>query len=244
MVALSTGYLLIAVTTTWQRFQYTHTLVGLSTDASAQIMLWENIVGTDLTATVYAWGCQVEAGSGASSYIPTGASAFTRNADHCTIPTSSFIPGNPYPQTLFVECIPNTPSAGFLDIVRIFDRTAGATFSFGTEIYYNNASTMSASRKIAATTNTERSLTSGLAYGTRHKFAVSIDASSFSGSRDGVTGLGVTTAPTALPTVATHLGIGCSGDASPGLVMFGTIRQIKFYPTALSQSQINTLTAL
>jgi hypothetical protein len=193
---------------------------------------------------IYAFGWQVEAGSGASSYIPTGASQVTRNADYCTIPTASFIPGNPYPQTLFVDCIPNTPSGAFLDIARIFDRTIGGTFSYGTEIYYYTASTMTVSRKIAASTNTERSFASGLAYGTRHKFALSIDASSYSGSYDGVTALGVATAPTALATVATHLGIGCSGDSSPNAVMFGTIRQIKFYPTALSQSAINTLTTL
>ena len=189
-------------------------------------------------------GAQLELGSGASSYIPTGASQVTRNADHCTIPTASFIPGNPYPQTLFVDFIPNTPSGAFLNLARVFDRTAGGTYAYGTEIYYYNASTMIAYRKIGASTNTERTFVSGLAYGTRHKFALSIDASSFSGSYDGVTSLGVATAPTALATVATHLGIGCTGDASPGAVMFGTIRQIKFYPTALSQSAINTLTTL
>jgi hypothetical protein len=230
-----------AVTTTWKRFQYTYTLS--STDSSAQIMLWDNIIGNSETATVYVWGCQLELGSGASSYIPTGASQVTRNADHCTIPTASFIPSNPYPQTLFVDCIPNTPSGAFLDIVRVFDRTGG-TFSYGNQIYYYTASTMTVTRKISASTNSERNLASGLAYGTRHKFALSIDASSFSGSYDGVTSLGVATAPTALPTVATHLGIGCTGDSAPSAVMFGTIRQIKFYPTALSQSAINTLTTL
>ena len=192
---------------------------------------------------VLVYGAQVELGSSASSYIPTGASQVTRNADHCTIPTASFIPGNPYPQTLFVDCIPNTPSGAFLDIVRVFDRTGG-TFSYGNQIYYYTASTMTVTRKISASTNSERNLASGLAYGTRHKFALSIDASSFSGSYDGVTSLGVATAPTALPTVATHLGIGCTGDSAPSAVMFGTIRQIKFYPTALSQSAINTLTTL
>ena len=189
-------------------------------------------------------GAQLELGSSASSYIPTGASQVTRNADHCTMPTASFIPGNPYPQTLFVDCIPNTPSGAFLDLLRVMDRTVGGTFGYGHQIYYYNAATMIAMRKISASTNTERNIASGLAYGTRHKFALSIDASSFSGSYDGVTSLGVATAPTALATVVTHLGIGCTGDSSPNAVMFGTIRQIKFYPTALSQSAINTLTTL
>ena len=190
------------------------------------------------------WGCQLEAGSGASSYIVTGASQVTRNTDYCTIPTASFIPSNPYPQTLFVDCIPNTPSGAFLDLVRVLDRTAGGTFAYGTQIYYYNAPTMIPMRKIYASTNSERNLANGLAYGTRHKFALSIDAASYSGSYDGVTALGVATAPTALATVVTHMGIGCSGDSSAQSVMFGTIRQIKFYPTALSQSAINTLTTL
>ena len=190
------------------------------------------------------WGAQLEAGSGASSYIPTGASQVSRAVDFCTMPTASFIPSNPYPQTLFVDCIPNTPSSAFLNIARIFDRTGGGAFSYGTEIYYYNASTMTVGRKITASTNTDRSFASGLSYGTRHKFALSIDASSYSGSYDGVTALGVATAPAALATVATHLGVGCTGDTTPASVMFGTIRQIKFFPFAMAQSQLNAVTTL
>jgi len=72
-----------AVTTTWKRFQYTYTLSG--TDANVQIMLWDNIVGNDETADVLIWGAQLEAGSGASSYIPTGASQGTRNVDKMSL---------------------------------------------------------------------------------------------------------------------------------------------------------------
>jgi hypothetical protein len=233
------NYTAVTVGTSWARYQVT--VLARSGGGFIEFGI-ANLTAT--AATIDLWGMQVELGSGASSYIPTGASGVTRTADHCTIPTSSFISGNPHPQTLFVDCIPNTPSGAFLDIVRIFDRTVGGTFSYGTEIYYYNASTMTISRKIAASTNTERSFANGLTYGTRHKLALSIDASSFSGSYDGVASLGVATAPTALATVATHLGIGCSGDSAPNAVMFGTIRQIKFWPSALSQSQINTLTTL
>jgi hypothetical protein len=48
-------------------------------------MLWDNITGNDETADVLIWGAQLEAGSGASSYIPTGASTGSRVADSCTI---------------------------------------------------------------------------------------------------------------------------------------------------------------
>ena len=39
---------------------------------------------------VYVWGAQLETGSGASSYIPTGASQATRNPDICTISGAAF----------------------------------------------------------------------------------------------------------------------------------------------------------
>jgi hypothetical protein len=196
------------------------------------------------TATIFAWGAQFEISAGASSLIPTGASQATRVVDYCTMPTSSFITGNPYPQTLLVDCIPATANTGFPNLARLFDRTAGGTFAYGSEIYYYTAATMSVNRKVSASTNSDRTLVTGLAYNTRHKFATAIDSTSFIGSRDGVTDSGATTAPAALASVVTHLGIGCNGDSSPANVMNGWMRQLKFWPTALPQATLNALTTL
>jgi len=196
------------------------------------------------TNKILVWGAQLEAGSGASSYIPTGASTATRAVDYCTMPTSSFITGNPYPNTLFVDCIPATANSGFPNMVRLFDQTGGGTFSYGNEIYYYNAASMTTQRKISASPNTDRNFANGLAYNTQHKFATAIDSSSFIGSYDGVTGLGSTTAPAALASVVTHLGVGNSGGSTAVNVMNGCIRQIKFWPTALPQATLNALTTL
>jgi hypothetical protein len=193
---------------------------------------------------IYCYGFQVEAGSGASSYIPTGASQGSRAADYCTMPTSSFITGNPYPNTLFVDCIPMTANSGFPNFASLFDRTGGGTFSYGNQIYYYNAATMSVNRKVSASTNSDRTMATGLAYNTRHKFATSISSASFIGSRDGVTDAGATTAPSALSSAVTHLGIGCNGDATASAVMNGWLRQIKFWPTNLPQATINSITTL
>jgi hypothetical protein len=190
------------------------------------------------------WGAQLETGSGASSYIPTVASTGSRAVDYCTMPTSLFITGNPYPNTLFVDCIPATANTGFPNLARLFDRTAGGAFSYGSEIYYYSAASLISQRKITASTNTDRNFANGLAYNTRHKFAMSVDSTAFIGSYDGVTGLGATTAPAALPSVSTHLGIGCNGDSSPANVMNGWMRQLKFWPTALPQATLNSITTL
>ncbi len=208
-------------------------------------LIWVYPTSSDSgTVDLLIWGAQVETGSGASSYIPTGASQATRNPDYCVLPTSSFITGNPYPSTLFVDCIPATANTGFPNLARLFDRTAGGTFAYGSEIYYYTAATMSVNRKVSASTNSDRTLATGLAYNTRHKFATAIDSTSFIGSRDGVTDSGATTAPAALPSVSTHLGIGCNGDSSPANVMNGWMRQLKFWPTALPQATLNSITTL
>lgn len=56
------------VTSTWQRFSTTYTL--LATTADAQIMLWTTL-STSTAADVVVWGAQLEAASSASAYIPT-----------------------------------------------------------------------------------------------------------------------------------------------------------------------------
>jgi hypothetical protein len=46
--------------------------------------------GQTTADSIFAWGAQLEAGSGASSYIPTGASTATRNADECSMTGTNF----------------------------------------------------------------------------------------------------------------------------------------------------------
>jgi len=227
----------IPISTSWVRYSYSYVAL------SASGPLIQSASGT-ATGEFEMWGFQLEAGSGASSYIPTGASTGSRAADYCTMPTSSFITGNPYPNTLFVDCIPMTANSGFPNLASLFDRTGGGTFSYGNQIYYYNAATMSVNRKVSASTNSDRTLATGLAYNTRHKFATSISSASFIGSRDGVTDAGATTAPSALSSAVTHFGIGCNGDSTASAVMNGWLRQIKFWPTNLPQATINSITTL
>ena len=67
----------ITVTTEWQRFNLTFTALDTTTHqatvgAGSELSTGENL---------YAWGAQVEAGSNATSYIPTVAGPISRNAD-------------------------------------------------------------------------------------------------------------------------------------------------------------------
>ena len=66
--------------TAWVRIWVTFTTQALQT--SATIAFYPD-VDTSNAATMYVWGAQVEAASGPSSVILTGASTATRNADNC-----------------------------------------------------------------------------------------------------------------------------------------------------------------
>ncbi len=61
----------------------------------------------------WAWGAQVEAGSSATSYIPTTTATVIRPADSCNITNGNagFL-YNPSEGALFIDCTPNTLTAG------------------------------------------------------------------------------------------------------------------------------------
>jgi hypothetical protein len=68
----------VTLTNEWMR--YTFTFTG-GTFAIARFGLWSSVWGTSTSADILAWGAQLEAGSYATSYIPTTSASVTRNAD-------------------------------------------------------------------------------------------------------------------------------------------------------------------
>lgn len=91
--AASAGQTLMNYTTSWQRFSTTGTLTAA---------LWVGVIGYAANGTVYAtgagpvrdfqiWGCQIETGSVATSYIATGATAVARGPDFPSVLTPALV---------------------------------------------------------------------------------------------------------------------------------------------------------
>jgi hypothetical protein len=78
------------LTSSWQRFTVTGTTVASISAISFDIGA-NGFFGQTMTAgTVYVYGAQIEAGSFATSYIPTGAATATRLADVASVSTQAF----------------------------------------------------------------------------------------------------------------------------------------------------------
>jgi hypothetical protein len=76
----------------WYRCIATRTVASTSGGVSIEFSNADNVNTTIIAigSGIYAWGAQLEAGAFATSYIPTEASALTRNADVATITGTSF----------------------------------------------------------------------------------------------------------------------------------------------------------
>lgn len=217
---LNGNYFSVTVDATWTRFSLTST--AASTTGRGYIRL------TTSGDEVYVWGAQLEAGSFATSYIPTVASQVTRNADSAsmlgdnfytwyninqgswTSEFASFSTGNAW---VFAV----TTSAGQHDFVK------GATtvnYRYGNGVNSDNPLTITLGSAIGKFAG---------AYTLNGTHAAAINGSA-------VTTTGVSAAPT--ETGSLRLGT-ASGGTTP---LNGTIRRIGYYNTRLPNATLQALT--
>lgn len=173
------------------------------------------------------WGAQLETGSGASSYIPTGASTATRNADECQLLNLTTMGFNASEGTIYTDVGVrlNTgsqrnytflPASGSNN--QIFEGSGIAlnVYSSGSFVAQIGTSLLSAS-KIAA----------GYAV---NDYAVSINGAAV-----------VTDTSGALPSSLTKLTIGGS-IVNASAYANGCIRTFKYWPTRLPNATLQSLT--
>ena len=232
-----------AVTTTWTRFTHTYTLSD--TDASPQIMLWDNLPANDETATIYVWGVQVELGASASSYIPTTTAQVTRNPDLALMTSTNF-------SSWFTGGTTGTFFVDWYGGVRGITSTVRSVIStddIATKHFHMQQVSAAGALRVGDRNSIPNYVTTGnsLTSGARTKGAFSFaypgtgTTSTVNLSLNGGT---VATSSALLFSVApTWLVLGgTSTDGSTltdlNTVLNGSIRQIKYYPTALTSAQL------
>lgn len=230
------------VTTTWTRFTHTYTLGD--TSAAPQIMLWDSILANDETATIYVWGVQVELGASPSSYIPTTTSQLTRNPDLALMTStnfSSWYTGGTT-GTFFVDWYGGV--RGITSTIRTVISTSDQTTK---HLHLQQVSAAGALRVAdfgaAHSVSTANSITSG---------AQTKVAFNFVGSTSTVNiclngGTVATSSAIAFSVAPTWLVLGATSTDGSTLtdlttVLNGSIRQIKYYPTALTSAQLIAIT--
>ena len=216
----------------WYRVVVTAALAADVTSAAGYVLTYNGGVSYagNGTSGVLAWGWQHEAGTFATSYIPTVASQVTRSADVATMTGTNFSSWyNPAAVTFVLDADSYTVSTVDFPL----------TASDGTA--NNRAGLYRSSAAIGGYVTTggvaQMDLTrTPITANTPYKAAVSATLNDGNMALNGTAAAGDTSIT--MPTVD-RLGIGNSNSSG---FMNGHIRRITYYPTRLSNAQLQALT--
>ncbi len=215
------------VTPTWQRFQTTRTsgsaLVGF-------FMLANN--STSLMPDILVYGAQLETGSGATSYIPTGSSTVTRNADDCLLTGTNFSSWyNPKEGSTFVQWtggsgtnVSDGRSYTLLNTTQtnqIFENG-----SYGLNVYLSDFQA-----QIGSSLGTGSSAAKVASAFKQADFATSVNGSSAEVKTSG-----------SMPTLVDRLSIG-GNYLNAASYKFANFKQFTYYPIRLTNTQLKALTS-
>ncbi len=234
-------------TTGWYRIAMRLTTAVGQTSANCQFRLSTNGTTTSYAGTtgsgIYIWGAQLEAGSGASSYIPTGASQVTRNGDSCVMTGTNFSSwfAGATEGVLFAQYEKPRSQSGNAthDFSAVGSRyTSGAGFI----VYASNLNyypTVILWTTVAAVFG--GGITTAIPSVTKQaaKWFGGNDVTNYSNGVVGTTGAGTGTVTPAMLSFGANSATGTEATRD---WLNACIRQVKFYPTALSDAAIQTLT--
>ena len=215
-----------AITQTWTRYSF------VLSSASQRVGFR---IATGAGTAI--WGAQLEAGSGASSYIPTGASTVQRLADNCSIVSPNFAPWfNASAGTLLVSARTATryvDAAGFdFPAVLTLDSNNHIGPCQWNGVVYGVVRAGGSYRINYATLASPGN-------NANYKAAIAYADSDYAGVANG--GSIQTGSGTTVPSGLNQLALGASRSGVAGN-FFGHISQIKFWPTRLPNAQLQSLT--
>jgi hypothetical protein len=207
-----------AITSTWTRYSFTHTVdhrVGIRIVTSGD--------------AIEMWGAQLETGSGASSYIPTGASTVQRAADDCLIDNISTAFGfNASAGTILIR-YGDRISTGSNRAYTFLPASGSNNQMFeGSGVAFNVFAGGSFTAQIGSTSPSAGRVCAAYA---ANDFAVSVNGGAVATDTNG-----------AVASSLTRVSLGGSAVNAAGY-NFGPIAVFKYWPTRLSNATLQALTA-
>ena len=217
----------IAASANWQRVTRTFTTPAGCTS------IWAYVADSATSGIYYVWGAQLEAGSGASSYISTTASQATRNADSCIMSNISSLSYSTTNGSMVYHGRFSKINSASYPTRMGFLTNAGGDPAF--EIFTNATTIFSGIRSTAA--NNE--ITQTIAINTDYKFATAFNASAASQVRCSLNGAAaVGSSTSALTDTRTPTVFGFTRSGYELYFPCGTIKAAKYYNTTLTDAEL------
>ena len=202
----------------------------------------DNTQGNSSPASLYIWGAQLEAGSFATSYIPTVASQVTRSAESASMTGTNFSSWYRADEgTLYTESqLPTLQTAGNPRVASLSDNTnnneLSTLYALGTPALGFNVKVNNSFVAILSTTVASSAITSA------SKNAAAYMVNDFAISVNGAT---VATDTAGAIPIVNRLNIGAGPiDISGSQGINGNIRKIAYYPKRLTNAELQGLTTV
>ena len=184
----------------------------------------------DGTSGLFLWGAQLELGAFATSYIPTVASTVTRSADVATMTGTNFSSWYNQSEGTIVASVDTVAPTG--STILSFQDGAGAS----TNRQQMNVYTTCTATVVGGVTQSNMGINTSAAV----NLAYAYKANDFAASANG--GTVATDTSGTVPTTLAYATLG-KWDYGTAASLNGHIRQIAYYNTRLSNTQLQTLTA-
>ena len=205
--------------------------LGFSTTSGA--VRTESYTASAPLKSIQLFGAQVEAGSGASSYIPTGASQVTRNADLCYMSDISSLSYSATNGSMVYEGSFSKINSSSYPTRMGFLTAAGGDPAF--EIFVNGTTIFSGIRSVSANNEINRTI----ATNTNYKFATSFNTASSSQVRCSLNGAAaVGSGTSAITATRTPTVFGFTRSGYDLYFPSGTIKTAKYWNTTLTDADL------
>lgn len=218
----------------WGNGWYRCWVTGTAIAANVATVLYLGAYGSIAAGRgLYLWGYQIEAGTFPTSVIPTFGVALARSADNASMTGTSFSSWyNQSEGTFVVDFIPTSSTS-----CALFGVDSGVSTNQDSILaQVLSGSVMSVRVRSPATTDAAVLASGSLTSGTATKLAFAYKVNDFAASLNGVAP--ATDTSGAVPSAAIRMFIGAN---SFGNSVNGTIKSIRYYPTRLSNAQLQAL---